>query len=376
MAAMASVLARKIRSAHGTVALLGAFLSNAACSSDSSSKVVGPLAGDASPVDSMTSGPADASVIDHVVLPAASPGIGFDDLQFGRTTRKILAPAGRSGNLDLVNVDTEEITTISGFSTSADYASGHDFGTTSAVEGRSGTILATDRTTDQLHVVDVASKTLIASAALAAHPDYVRWVDGAAEAWLTEPDAGQIEILSVSAGSNPNLTQTATIPVAGGPESLVIDVTRGRAYTSSFVGTTYAIDLASHAIVETWKNGCTLSLGLALDEPRGFAFVGCPEGKIVVLDVAHGGTTLSTTTAGGGIDIVAYGGSTGHLYVPSPNDKTLTIFGVSSDATLTTLGIVEGAGAGVAADDRAQAWVTDPTNGALIRIRDGYPATK
>jgi hypothetical protein len=96
----------------------------------------------------------------------------------------------------------------------------------------------------------------------------------------------------------------------------------------------------------------------------------------VVLDVAHGGTILSTTTTGGGVDIVAYGEGTGHLYVPSPNDKTLTIFGVSADATLTTLGIVEGAGAGVAADDRNQAWVTDPANGALIRIRDGYAPTK
>lgn len=369
---MAHVIALKIR----TVALLGALLSNPACSSDSSLQSVSPRVGDASSVDSMTSGPADASVVSHVLLPAASPGIGFDDLQFGRTIRKILAPAGRTGNLDLVNVDTEEITAISGFSTSADYAGGHDFGTTSAVEGRPGTILATDRTSDQLHVVDVQSKTVVASAALAAHPDYVRWVDGAGEAWLTEPDVGQIEILSVSAGSTPTLTQTATIPVAGGPESLAIDVTRGRAYSSSFVGSTYAIDLSSHAVVETWKNGCTLSLGLALDERRGFAFIGCPEGKIVVLDVAHGGTILSTTTTGGGVDIVAYGEGTGHLYVPSPNDKTLTIFGVSADATLTTLGIVEGAGAGVAADDRNQAWVTDPANGALIRIRDGYAPTK
>lgn len=373
---MVNGFASKVPSAAGTVMLLGALLSNAACSSDSTSQNAGPLRADASPVDSMTSGPADASVVSHVALPAASPGIGFDDLQFGRTTRKILAPAGRSGNLDLVNVDTEEVTAISGFSESADYAGGHDFGPTSAVEGRTGTILATDRTTDQLHVVDVQTNGIVASTALAAHPDYVRWVDGANEAWLTEPDAGQIEILSVSSGSVPNLTQTATIPVPGGPESLVIDATRGRAYTNSFVGSTYAIDLASHAIVETWKNGCALSLGLALDEQRGFAFVGCPEGKVVGLDVAHGGTTLSTTTAGGGIDIVAYGETTGHLYVPSPNDKTLTIFGVSSDATLTTLGIVEGAGAGVAADDQNHAWVTDPANGALIRIRDGYALTK
>jgi hypothetical protein len=85
---------------------------------------------------------------------------------------------------------------------------------------------------------------------------------------------------------------------------------------------------------------------------------------------------LSTAMTGAGVDIVAYGATTGHLYVPASTPKTLAILGVSKSGELTTLGVVEGAGSGVAADDRRQAWVTDPESGALIRVRDGYAATK
>jgi hypothetical protein len=372
---MTNFKALETRAALHTALLLGTLASSSGCTSDTSLKAGTQRAGDASASDSTSSGPGSAEVVSHVALPSAAPGIGFDDLQFGPTLQKILAPAGRTGNLDLVNVDTEEITAISGFSTSPDYAGGHDFGTTSAVEGPIGFIFATDRSLDEVHVVDVAASAIGTASGTAAHPDYVGWVEPTGDL-ATEPDGGQIEVFSVSKSKPPTLGRVTTIPVSGGPESLVIDATRGRAYTSSFVGSTYAIDLASRAIVETWPNGCKLSLGLALDEKRGFAFVGCPEGKAVVLDVANGGAILSTATTGGGVDIVAYGESTGHLYVPSPNDKSLAIFGVSAAGSLTELGTVEGAGAGVAADDRRQAWVTDPVNGALIRIRDGFAPTK
>jgi hypothetical protein len=304
-----------------------------------------------------------------------SPGIGFDDLEFAPYLGKILAPAGRTGNLDLVDPDTEEVTAIGGFSTSDQYAAGgHDFGTTSAVEGPGGVLFATDRTTDQLHVVDPTTKTIVSSTSLSAHPDYVRWIESKKEVWVTEPDVGQLEIISVS-GTPPSLSPVTTVAVGKGPESLVIDATRKRAYTNSFLGSTYSIDIEARSIVETWPNGCTISLGLALDEARGFAFVGCSAGSAVVLDVANGGKTLATATTGGGVDIVAYSPWTGHLYVPSSTPKTLTIFGVSKSGDLTPLGIVEGGGAGVAADDRNQAWVTDPDNGALIRVRDGYAKT-
>ena len=39
-----------------------------------------------------------------VKLPDDAPGIGFDDLRYSSTLRRVLVPAGRSGRLDLCNV--------------------------------------------------------------------------------------------------------------------------------------------------------------------------------------------------------------------------------------------------------------------------------
>src|SRR5436190_197286 len=76
----------------------------AGCSSDESHGAAAtPLEHDGAAPDSAAPVNGDASVTAHVVLPAAPPGIGFDDLEFAPTIRKILAPAGRSGNLDLVD---------------------------------------------------------------------------------------------------------------------------------------------------------------------------------------------------------------------------------------------------------------------------------
>jgi hypothetical protein len=85
-------------------------------------------------------------------------------------------------------------------------------------------------------------------------------------------------------------------------ESLVIDATRGRAYTHLWGGATVAIDVHTRAIAETWPNGCASSRGIALDEARGFVFAGCDEGKAVVLDAAQGGRQLSSLSAGAGVD--------------------------------------------------------------------------
>ena len=45
------------------------------------------------------------------------------------------------------------------------------------------------------------------------------------------------------------------IDVAGGPESLVIDATTGRAYTHTWMDETVAVDIAKHKEVARWKNG-------------------------------------------------------------------------------------------------------------------------
>src|SRR5215467_12249007 len=60
-----------------------------------------------------------------VPLPDGSAGIGFDDLDYSPDLKKVIVPAGRTGNLDLIDPQTLAVTTIAGFSAQDKYGGGH-----------------------------------------------------------------------------------------------------------------------------------------------------------------------------------------------------------------------------------------------------------
>jgi len=97
----------------------------------------------AKPSSSADSAPAIAPR--SVRLPGGAQGIGFDDLSFGTRTGRVLAPAGGTGALDLVDPRTFEVTVVPGKGAVQKYGGGHDDGITSADEAR-GVLLAIDRT--------------------------------------------------------------------------------------------------------------------------------------------------------------------------------------------------------------------------------------
>src|SRR6266540_621788 len=150
-----------------------------------------------------------------VALPDGSGGVGFDDLRYDATLGQLLVPAGRTGNVDLVDPSTQAVTPITGFSAQPRFNGGHDDGPTSADAGR-GLIFVTDRTTRRLHVVDPTKRAIVATAPLASSPDYVRYVAPTGELWVTEPDREHIEVFGVSNDTPPTLTHQAMIAVKGG----------------------------------------------------------------------------------------------------------------------------------------------------------------
>jgi hypothetical protein len=204
----------------------------------------------------------------------------------------------------------------------------------------------------------------------------VRFVATRNEVWVTEPGDERIEVFSLGTKKMPAPVHAAFISVHGGPESLVIDGTRGRAYTHMWTGTTLAIDLERRTITDRWPNGCGGSRGIALDERRGQLFAACEEGRAVVLDVANGGRALSSLADGAGVDVIAYDPARAHLYVPGADSATMAVMGVSSSGVLVLRGRVETARGAhcVAADDRGNAWVCDPKAGRLLRVIDAWPA--
>ena len=303
-------------------------------------------------------------------MPNGAGGIGFDDLLYVKSFDRVLVPAGRTGNLVLVDPATRALTSIGGFSASAS-AGGHGAGTTSADAG-DGLIYASDRDRKAVVVVDPATNAIVERAQLGAGPDYVRWVGPTGEVWVTEPSGKRIEIFKRQTGTGPRLVAAGSIAVNDGPESLVVDEKRGRAYTHTWHDETVALDLRTHKEAARWKNGCKGSRGIALDEARGFLFVGCDEGKAVVLDVAHDGKVLGTATSGNGVDIIAYAPGLKHLYLPGGDSATMAILSVADSGALAVLRTVPTAPDAhcVAADATGGVYVCDPKQGRLLLFKD------
>lgn len=329
------------------------------------------------------SAPAAAQVI---TLPGAPPGIGFDDLRLVHLPDQpawIVVPGGRTGNVALIEPASGQVTTIGGFSADAVYGGSHDFGVTS-VDGEFDGLFAVDRTSKKVHLIDPLKKKIVGSAALSASPDYVRYFLPFRALWVTEPDAEQIEVFDMPtvggaeaayvAGGAP--VKSATIQVKGGPESLVFDLRRSRAFTNTWAGSTVVLDPGENKVLATWPNGCEKSRGLAAGE--GILFVACAEGKVSALDMDSGKQLGILDTKGPDVDILAYAPALRHLYVPSAKTGALAIVGVSAKGELSLLGSVKAADGShcVAADESGNAYVCDPAHGAILKIKDPYPATR
>jgi len=312
-------------------------------------------------------GAAAATAPASIDLPDGSAGIGFDDLQYAPELGRLLVPAGRTGRLDLVDPATGAIEEVTGFSADAHFGGGHGEGTTSAVHG-DGWIFAIDRTAHRLDIVNPATRAIVAHTRLAADPDYVRWVAARREVWVTEPDAEQIEVFALAAGTPPAATATARIRVPGGPESLVIEPATGRAYTHLWEGRSVAIDLTSRKIVADWANGCRGSRGIAVDAERGWLLVGCSEGRVVALALADG-RQLGAVDVGAGVDIIAYDPAARRVYAPGARAGTVAVVEVATSGALSVVAELPGAaGSHCAVGAGGRVWICDPAHGRLIEV--------
>ena len=283
----------------------------------------------------------------------------------------MLAPAGRTGKLDLIDPKTNAVESIDGFSSDTSFTGGHGEGTTS-VDAGGGLLFASDRGKTQVATIDPAAKKITGWTKLAGGPDYVRWVDKTKEVWVTEPGKKQIEWFKLD---GKKLVRKGAMPIKGGPESLVVDATRGRAYTHTWKDETVVLDLAKHKELARWKNGCEGSRGIALDETAGILFVGCEEGKATALDVTHDGKQLGSAKTAKGVDIIAYAPTLHHLYVPGGDSQITTVLGVNKDGALFELGSLQAEEDShcVTTDDAGHAYVCAPKTGTLLIVTDPFP---
>jgi len=306
-------------------------------------------------------------------------GIGFDDLLYTPALDRVLAPAGNMDALELIDPSTRMVTPFKNSPhASQPFRGRHDDGMTSA-DADGEWAFAIDRTSKSLLTFSAKQGTLVSRIGLSAGPDYVRYVASTQELWVTEPGKEQIEVFEAprAALAKTGPTRLATISVAGGPESLVIDQQRHCAYAHLWKGKTVVIDIGTRKILRTYLNGCQGSRGIALDTEKRFVFAGCSEGRVAVLDEKQAGKVVASASTSAGVDIIAYNPQLRHLYAPGASDGQMSVFSVASSGILHELGRAPTAvGAHcVTADHRGQVWVCDPDRGRVLVFKDDYGAT-
>ncbi|HET7307906.1 MAG TPA: hypothetical protein VFK24_08860 [Gammaproteobacteria bacterium] len=304
-----------------------------------------------------------------IAIPGGSRGIGFDDLEFSSRLDRVLVPAGATGDLDLVNPATLSVVTAGPLTGGSQYRGGHGEGVTSVAED-GNLLFVTDRTNQQIIVVNATDDKVLLHAPLQSGPDYVRYLAAGHEVWVTEPDKKQIEVFKLtSRNGKPILRHSTDIAIPGGPEALVFDHARQRAYTNLWRSTTVAINTRTKKVAARWYNTCQGSRGLAL-AGHNHLLVACTEGKVAELSTATG-KVIASIEAPAGIDIIAYSSRLHHLYVPGAKQGRLAVIAVNRSGKLRRIGIWRTAkGAHCVTTSGSKAFVCDPAHGKILVIDD------
>lgn len=301
-------------------------------------------------------------------VPVAAPikladgPLGFDDLRYAPSLDKIIAAPAGLGTIFLVDPDDDSVMPLDMFIPTG----------IASADGKGALVFAVDRANRKIAIVDVFLRTVTGETQLDAAPDYIRASPTTDEVWVTLPGAGRIDVFATST-MPPSATKTASIDI-GDPEGLVFDGA-GLAYTNDG-GHVVQIDVASHAVLNRWPDGCGSSHGFPVVDPAlGLVFGGCADNGGAGVLASAGGDQRSGIEAGGGPAILAYDAMLHHLYLRGDGAPTLDIVGVCADGGLTVLGevAIPASGHGATADGSGRVWVCDPDHGGIVKITDTYP---
>lgn len=240
-----------------------------------------------------------------------------------------------------------------------------------SADERAGTLAVADRNSGQILIVE--GQAVVARVPARSTPDYVRFVPGTEELWVTEPRQRSIEIVRIPQGDPMRSQAVASVALPSGGEGLAIDRTRGRAYTHSERGEVLVVDLASRRLVARWPIGCPRTHGIpAFDEARGLLLAGCAgDGEGVVLDVNRDGRMVGRHRSGGGEALLGSSSTTRRFYLRGDPGDDIAVLAASSDG-LEAVASMRSPRKGhcLATDDRGQLWTCDSASGGLVVFRD------
>jgi hypothetical protein len=318
-----------------------------------------------------------------IALPGASGVVSLDYFAYDRSTGKLWVPASNTGNVDVIDGNSDAVSQVTGFKTGEVELRGRKvpLGPT-AVSVGDGVVYIGNRGDSSLCVIDAQTlkreeclQVAPVSAGPASAPDAVVYVAATKELWVTTgaPPIGvpstdkAIQVFDVSEPRH--LKLKTKIPLDGSAEGYAVDNQRGIFYTNiEEAGKTVAIDVRSHKIVGQWKVHDDLQ-GLTLDSARGLLFVACGD-HVVSLDVGHGGKVTDSIVTGAGLDNIDFSSEQKILYAAASITATLSIIEVADDGKFHLKALVptvKGA-RGVIAGKGETAYLIDPAEGRILKV--------
>ena len=318
-----------------------------------------------------------------IALPGASGVVSLDYFAYDRSTGKLWVPASNTGNVDVIDENSDAVSQVTGFKTGEVELRGRKvpLGPTAVTIG-DGVVYIGNRGDSSLCVLDAQTlkreeclQVAPTSAGPSAAPDAVVYVAATKELWITTgaPPIGvpsADKAIQVFDASEPrHLKLKLKISLDGSAEGYAVDNERGLFYTNiEELGKTVAIDVRSHKVVAEWKVHDDLQ-GITLDSARGFLFVACGD-HVVSLDVAHGGRLIDSMVTGPGLDNIDFSRDEKVLYAAASVTATLSIIEVGDDGKFRLKALVPTAkGArGVVAGKDETAYLIDPAQGRILKV--------
>src|SRR5216117_217858 len=319
-----------------------------------------------------------------ISLPGASGVVSLDYFAYDRSTGRLWVPASNTGNVDVIDENSDAVSQVTGFKTGEVELRGRKItlGPT-AVSVGDGVVYIGNRGDSSLCVIDALTlkreeclQVAPPSAGPGAAPDAVVYVAATKELWITTgappigvPSADKaIQVFDVSEPRH--LKLKLKIPLDGSAEGYAVDNERGLFYTNiEDAGATVAIDVRTHKVVAKWNPGSSDLQGLALDNGRRFLFVACGD-HVVSLDSGHDGKVLDSITTGPGLDNIDYSADAKLLYAAASQAASLTIAEVDDHGKFhlkATVPTVKGA-RGVVAGKGETAYLIDPAEGRILKL--------
>ena len=306
-----------------------------------------------------------------IALPdAPAAGVFMDYLAYDRSHHRVWVPAGNTARVDVVDVRTARVTSITGFASAEVERNGvkRTVGPSSATVG-DGVVYVGNRADSSVCSIDAVSLTRRECVTLDSPPDGLAYVASTREVWATTPRDHSISVLNAAGRS---LTKTATIRLDGQPEGFAVDDQRGCFYTNlEDRDRSLRLDVRHRQVTSTWPAGCGAGgpRGLALDDERNLLMVACT-GKVRVLDAGHDGALRGELAVGEGLDNIDYVASRHALYAAAARAGALTIGRLDPAGTLTleaTVPTAAGARNAVATEEGV-AYIADSADGKLLVV--------